>query len=205
MSLLVLFCCCYLCLRRQIQTNIAMIFGKKMFCPCFLLSFLWFPALACRSLIHFEFIFVCGVRKCSNFILLRVAVQFFYSSCFCVSTILSDFCSFVVQFEVRELCFFPQDCLAIWGLWWFYIKFLNYLFQFCKNCYEYFDEDCIKSIEFFGHNGHFNNINLPIQDGVSFIFWYHLHFALSVFYSFQSIGLSTPWLTIFLVILFLLM
>ena len=124
MSLLVLFCCCYLCLRRQIQTNIAMIFGKKMFCPCFLLSFLWFPALACRSLIHFEFIFVCGVRKCSNFILLRVAVQFFYSSCFCVSTILSDFCSFVVQFEVRELCFFPQDCLAIWGLWWFYINFL---------------------------------------------------------------------------------
>ena len=29
-----------------------------------------------RSLIHFEFIFVCGVRECSNFILLHVAVQF---------------------------------------------------------------------------------------------------------------------------------
>ena len=29
-----------------------------------------------RSLIHFEFIFVYGVRKCPNFILLRVAVQF---------------------------------------------------------------------------------------------------------------------------------
>ena len=28
-----------------------------------------------RSSIHFEFIFVCGVRKCSNFILLHVAVQ----------------------------------------------------------------------------------------------------------------------------------
>ena len=28
------------------------------------------------SLIHFEFIFVYGVRKCSNFILLHVAVQF---------------------------------------------------------------------------------------------------------------------------------
>ena len=28
------------------------------------------------SLIHFEFIIVCGVRKCSNFILLHVAVQF---------------------------------------------------------------------------------------------------------------------------------
>ena len=30
--------------------------------------------LTFRSLIHFEFIFVCGVRKCSNFILLHVAV-----------------------------------------------------------------------------------------------------------------------------------
>ena len=33
--------------------------------------------LTFRSLIHFEFIFVYGVRKCSNFILLHVAVQFF--------------------------------------------------------------------------------------------------------------------------------
>ena len=29
-----------------------------------------------RSLIRFEFIFVHGVRKCSNFILLHIAVQF---------------------------------------------------------------------------------------------------------------------------------
>ena len=28
------------------------------------------------SLIHFEFIFVYGVRKCSNFILLHVVAQF---------------------------------------------------------------------------------------------------------------------------------
>ena len=32
--------------------------------------------LAFRSLIHFEFIFVYGGKKCSNFILLHVAVQF---------------------------------------------------------------------------------------------------------------------------------
>ena len=32
--------------------------------------------LMCRSLIHFEFIFVYGVRECSNFILFHVAVQF---------------------------------------------------------------------------------------------------------------------------------
>ena len=34
-------------------------------------------SLTFRSLIHFEFIFVYGVRECSNFILLHVAVQFF--------------------------------------------------------------------------------------------------------------------------------
>ena len=32
--------------------------------------------LTFRSLIHFELIFLYGVRKCSNFILLHVAVQF---------------------------------------------------------------------------------------------------------------------------------
>ena len=57
-------------------------FCQKMFCPCFLLSVLWFPALTCRSLPHSEFIFVCGMKKCSNFILLRVAVQFFHLQLF---------------------------------------------------------------------------------------------------------------------------
>ena len=33
-------------------------------------------SLPFRSLIHFQCIFVCGVRKCSNFILLHVAVPF---------------------------------------------------------------------------------------------------------------------------------
>ena len=33
-------------------------------------------SLTFRSLIHFEFIFVYGVRECYNFILLHVAVQF---------------------------------------------------------------------------------------------------------------------------------
>ena len=30
--------------------------------------------LTLRSLIHFEFIFLCGVRKCSSFILFQVVV-----------------------------------------------------------------------------------------------------------------------------------
>ena len=41
-----------------------------LFCKSFIASGLTF-----RSLIHFEFIFVYGVRKCS-FILLHMAVQF---------------------------------------------------------------------------------------------------------------------------------
>ena len=32
--------------------------------------------LTFRSLIHFEFIFVCGLKNCSSFIHLHVAVQF---------------------------------------------------------------------------------------------------------------------------------
>ena len=38
-------------------------------------SFIVF-GLIFKSLIHFEFIFVYGVRKCSNFMLLPAAVQF---------------------------------------------------------------------------------------------------------------------------------
>ena len=41
------------------------------FSKSFIVSYLTF-----RSSIHFEFIFLCGVKKCSNFILLHVAVQF---------------------------------------------------------------------------------------------------------------------------------
>ena len=35
-----------------------------------------FSGLTFRSLIHFEFIFVCGIRKCSSFILSHVVDQF---------------------------------------------------------------------------------------------------------------------------------
>ena len=42
-------------------------FSSKSFIVSYLIS---------RSLNHFEFIFMYGVRKCSNFILLHVAVQF---------------------------------------------------------------------------------------------------------------------------------
>ena len=43
-----------------------------MFSPKSLIA----SGLIFRSLIHLEFIFVCGVRECSHFILFHVAVQF---------------------------------------------------------------------------------------------------------------------------------
>uniref|UniRef100_A0A8D1PTN6 Uncharacterized protein n=1 Tax=Sus scrofa TaxID=9823 RepID=A0A8D1PTN6_PIG len=52
---------------------------------CFMLESVWplfssksfiVSSLIFRSLIHFEFIFVYGIMKCSNFILLYVDVQF---------------------------------------------------------------------------------------------------------------------------------
>ena len=39
-------------------------------------SFMVFGLIS-RSLLHFEFIFVYGIRECSHFILFHVAVQFF--------------------------------------------------------------------------------------------------------------------------------
>ena len=56
------------------KKDLAVIYVKSVlpmfFCKSFIVSGLTF-----RSLTHFEFIFVCSVRKCSNFILLLVADQ----------------------------------------------------------------------------------------------------------------------------------
>ena len=49
---------------------------RRVVCLCFLLRVLWYLSLDLGLLIHFEFIFECGVRKYSNFILLCRAVQF---------------------------------------------------------------------------------------------------------------------------------
>ena len=46
-----------------------------VFCLCFPSKSFIISGLTFRFLIHFEFIFVYGVKKCSNFILLHVAAQ----------------------------------------------------------------------------------------------------------------------------------
>ena len=50
-------------------------FMSKSVLPMFSSKIFIVSGLTLRSLIHFEFIFVYGVRECSNFIILHVAVQ----------------------------------------------------------------------------------------------------------------------------------
>ena len=70
----VYFCFYFFCLRRQIQKNIATIY-VSVSCLCSSRSFMA-SGLTFRSLIQLEFLFVYGVKKCSNLILLHVAVCF---------------------------------------------------------------------------------------------------------------------------------
>ena len=51
-------------------------FMSSSFLPMFSSKGFYSSGLVFRSLIHFEFIFVYGVRKCFNFILLHVVLQF---------------------------------------------------------------------------------------------------------------------------------
>ena len=67
--------CLYFCIsRRWVIEDIALIYAIKCSAYVFLLFYSFWSYI--RSLIHFEFIFVYGIRKFSNFILLHVAVQF---------------------------------------------------------------------------------------------------------------------------------
>ena len=60
---------------RWVIEDPAVIYVRECFAYVLLCSFI-VSSLTFRSLIHFEFIFVCGVRKCSSFILLQVVDQF---------------------------------------------------------------------------------------------------------------------------------
>ena len=67
---------CFLCLRKQIQTNMANIYVSVLpMCvlPLFCKSFIVFNL---ASLVCLEFIFVYYVRECFNFTLLYATIQF---------------------------------------------------------------------------------------------------------------------------------
>ena len=69
-----------------------------------------------RSLIHFEFIFVYGVRKCSNFILLHVAVQF--SQHHLLKTLYLPHCIFLpASFVKRQTSLLAQTVKCLPTIW----------------------------------------------------------------------------------------
>ena len=72
----VYFCFYFRYSRRLVIEDLAFFdLCHQVFCLLFPLRVFIVSGLTFRSLIHFEFIFVYGARKCSNFILLHVAVQ----------------------------------------------------------------------------------------------------------------------------------
>ena len=61
--------------KRWVLEDLAVIYIVECL-PMFSFNSFIVSSLTFRSLIHFEFIFLYGVKKCSDFILLHVAVQF---------------------------------------------------------------------------------------------------------------------------------
>ena len=74
--------------------------------------------LTFRSLSHFEFIFLYGVRRCSSFILLNVAIQF---SQLIEEAVFSPLCIFASFVKDKVL-------ISVWFyLWAFYFVLLIYV------------------------------------------------------------------------------
>ena len=69
------FCLCFLQLRGDIQTVMLKRMSKNILPISFSRSFM-VSDLTLKSLVHFEFIFVCTIKKLSSFILQQVSVQF---------------------------------------------------------------------------------------------------------------------------------
>ena len=67
--------------------------------------------LTFRSLIHFEFIFVYGVRKCSSFILLQVVDQF--SPLYIFASFVKDKVFLGLRIYCRAFCFVPLIYISV--------------------------------------------------------------------------------------------
>ena len=112
----------------------------------------------CRLILGFVF---CSIDLCACFFFLSVP------SCL-------DYCSFVLQFEIRvcdtsDLVLLSQDCFGSLGSFAFPYKFLNYLLQLCENVIDVLI-DCIKSVGCLEQYYNFNNINSSNQEyGISFL------------------------------------
>ena len=78
---------------------------SKSMLPMFFSNGFIVSSLTFRPLMHFEFIFVYGVRECSDFILLHVVIQFFQHHLLSVShSVTSDFLTLWSVLPARLLC-----------------------------------------------------------------------------------------------------
>ena len=71
-----------------------------------------------RSLIHFEFTFVCGVRKWSSFILLQVVDQFsqhhfVFTPLYILASFVEDKVSIGVWIYLWAFCFVPLIYISV--------------------------------------------------------------------------------------------
>ena len=72
---LFIFICIFITLEGG-SKKVLLQFMSQSVLPMFSSSYFILSGITFRSSIHFEFIFVYGVRECSDFILLHIAVQF---------------------------------------------------------------------------------------------------------------------------------
>ena len=107
-------------------------------------------------------------------------------------------------------CF--QLCPSFSGLLWLFVVFcgythlLDYLFHFCQKCQWNSDRDYHESADCSGEYGHFNNINSSNPwTGDIFVFILSSSISFIMSYSLQCTSLSSPWLNLFIGILFVIM
>ena len=72
--------------------------------------------------------------------------------------------------------------------------------KLCGKCHGYFDRHCIKFVDCCEQYGHFNSILLIHEGAIAFPFFVSSSVSFMSVYSFQSISLSRPWLSLFLYI-----
>ena len=117
------------------QTRYCCDLCQRMFYLCFPLGVLWYPALCLHP-----FIFVFGVKVCSNFILLYVAVQF--SQCYLLKSL---------SFLIICSCLLFIDSLTIGAcvyFWAFYPVPLMYISAFVPVPYCFGDCSFVVQSEF---------------------------------------------------------
>ena len=91
-------------------------------------------------------------------------VPLIYISVFVPVPYCVDYCSFVVQSEVREpdsssSIFLSQECFGYLGSFVFPYKLRNFLLQFCEKCQWQFDRNCTESVDCLGQYNNFHNVD----------------------------------------------